>query len=889
MSYSINKINKVLSLFKLDNCVNPYVSYIKECYIKGYKSLSDFDIRYVLENFNFSPIYIKRTIKITDWYGAKLAENLKIDFIPQKLYIISVIGAIGSSLHCYVRYRQSVKEPILIFIPKKALFEDIFLKNYKEKDIDFSLYNKITEKIGRSLKPHQEDAVKFLTTRNKAILADEQGLGKEIDINTILPTPDGYKYAKDIHVGDKLFGSDGKPHNVIGVFYQGIKDIYEITFTDGAKCNCGIDHLWITRKSYENENSTWSVKSLKEILKDDEWRLKYEIPICSPVEYDKKFNDDTLFEFGKRVFSYENNENIDKKILLSSLNNRISLLKGAVLNSYSVSENNITLKFKNEDKSNILTEIIYSLGGFVNKQKIDGDIFVTIYLNFNIFSEKLEKKDIIKRYFYKIEKKYKSEAVCFKVDSIDSSFLTENYIVTHNTTSTIVASMAGGYNKILIICPASLKGTWKRELSYYINENDIAIINSKKWISGKKYTIINYDILQNFYHVPTEIDYEIVEEIDKNGKKINRRVPKKVKSKTKKGEYEFKMKKSRKKDVIFDCMSKSELYNEHFDLIIIDEVQKLANNNSIRYIVLDDFIKRSNPRGIYCVTGTPLTNRPLNLYHILKLINADVVQDYEYYMNRFCDSKKIEKKDGTVIRKNDGASNLDELRDKIKGLYIRRLQKDIPGMVKKTINTRFYTLSDEEMIEYNKLWNEYLESQSKLNTEEAEKYRDLIEGGLVRRFLADKMIKNTIELTNEHLDDDEKVMIVCCFDNEVKKFKEYYGDKAVVYDGKKTNKQKDKAEYEFMNNPNKKVFIGQILASGVGITLTKSHICIFNSYSWVPSDNWQVMDRVHRLSQTEDVTVYYQLFDDDISINMWNKIMSKENIIKSVIKSEGEK
>lgn len=49
------------------------------------------------------------------------------------------------------------------------------------------------------------------------------------------------------------------------------------------------------------------------------------------------------------------------------------------------------------------------------------------------------------------------------------------------------------------------------------------------------------------------------------------------------------------------------------------------------------------------------------------------------------------------------------------------------------------------------------------------------------------------------------------------------------------------------------------------------------------------MDRVHRLSQTEDVTVYYQLFDDDISLEMWEKVMSKEDIIKAVIKSENEK
>lgn len=375
--------------------------------------------------------------------------------------------------------------------------------------------------------------------------------------------------------------------------------------------------------------------------------------------------------------------------------------------------------------------------------------------------------------------------------------------------------------------------------------------------------------------------------IDEKGKKLIKLVPA---FKTKKnGEVEPKMRKTTKKSIVEKCMSNSKLYNAGFDLIIIDEIQKLANNTSNRYKVLDDFLKRSKPKGVFCITGTPLTNRPLNLYHILKLINADIVKDYDYYMDRFCDSKKIKKKDGTEIRINDGASNLDELREKIKGLYIRRLQKDIPGMVKKTIFTRYYSLPFEDEIEYNRLWNEYIDSQNKLDVYEAEKYRDLIEGGLVRRFLAEKMVKNTIELADEFIEDGQKVMIVCCFDNEVKAFKEYYKDSAVVYDGKKTNKQKDKAEYEFMNNPKKKVFIGQIIASGVGITLTKSHICIFNSFSWVPSDNWQVMDRIHRLSQTEDVSVYYQLFDDEKTIGMWNKIMSKERIIKNVIKSESEK
>ena len=132
-------------------------------------------------------------------------------------------------------------------------------------------------------------------------------------------------------------------------------------------------------------------------------------------------------------------------------------------------------------------------------------------------------------------------------------------------------------------------------------------------------------------------------------------------------------------------------------------------------------------------------------------------------------------------------------------------------------------------------------------------------------------------------------MIVCCYDEEVYGFREYFGDSCVIYNGKMTQKQKDKAEDAFMNNKKIKVFIGQIYAAGVGITLTRGNICIFNSYSWVPGDNQQVMDRLHRLGQENDVTVYYQLFSNTVSEDMFEKVMRKELLINTVIKDEKNK
>jgi len=208
-------------------------------------------------------------------------------------------------------------------------------------------------------------------------------------------------------------------------------------------------------------------------------------------------------------------------------------------------------------------------------------------------------------------------------------------------------------------------------------------------------------------------------------------------------------------------------------------------------------------------------------------------------------------------------------------------------MVTKEIHQRYYELTPEETIEYNNLWNEYEESQLLLGITNLNK--DLTEGIFLRQFVSTAMLRNTIELTNEFLEDDNKVFIACCFDEEISRLKEYYGDKSVIYKGGMTIKQKDKAEWKFMNDKNTTVFIGNIIAAGVGLTLTSSHICIFNSYDWVPGNNDQMMDRIHRIGQKEDVEVYYQLFLNTISESMWDKIIVKKLNIDTVIREEREK
>ena len=664
-------ISKAYRILEEYNGENNQILYYKKMHSLHKLILTEdgFETEYIIKNKDYQVENINKIVKISSALGKKLQEKYSIDFVPEKLKIISIIGEMKSSYHCYVQYRKSVPQ-MLMFINKRQILTPLHVIDHTAIDIDFSPYNEKLALIGRKLKEHQETGIKFLIANKKCVLADSMGTGKTIQ--------------------------------------------------------------------------------------------------------------------------------------------------------------------------------------------------------------------------------------------------------------SIVAALASGCKKILVITTASLKSTWKREISYFEDLNDIVIVNGSKW-NGEtgKFTVINYDIVQNYYEIPYENEYRIEKIYGKDGKVEELKVPVMVKDK-KTGKMVNKQVKSNKKANIKKALLNSPLFTSKFDCVIIDEAQKLSNNTSNRYKVIYDFLRKSDIKYTFLVTGTPLTNTPMNLYYILRLIDADVTKDYEYYLKTYCEGKEMFKpgewqKWLTIFERNNyvkwdsmepktkslafqfisenaqkmvipqGSSNLDELREKIKHVYIRRLASDVGGMVNKFLDTRYYDLNEQQTEEYNKLWDEYVAAQEENGDNTNEEYRQLVEGTLVRQFLAKEMIPNTIALANDYIEDGEKVIIACNYTSEINAFKEYYGKQAVVYDGKMTPKQKDKSEKEFMENPKIKVFIGQIESAGVGLTLTASHIMIFNSYSWLETSNRQMQDRIYRITQKEDALCIYQLFTDSISQDMFEKVLRKGLVMDETIKSEKDK
>lgn len=480
------------------------------------------------------------------------------------------------------------------------------------------------------------------------------------------------------------------------------------------------------------------------------------------------------------------------------------------------------------------------------------------------------------------------------------------------TMASIVASLMLGNKKVLVVCPASVKLNWKNELLRFVPESDISVIKSPqemkkqeliellgfksdnglkkeklleiakergKYKEGRRFTILNFDIINEFHQLP-----------------INRT-----------------------NAAIQDAIEHSDLINSRFDIVIIDEAHLLSNNSSNRFKILRDFLKKNDNTYTWLLTGTMLTNNTKNLYNILTLIENDLTRDYNYFMKEYCGAKKIlmkgewqrlwnewskgehqyysglsdKKKDefneyidkhGRHIMLTNDSTKLDELKARISHLYFKMDKTEIMKDIKKVIHPIAYTLSDLQREEYSRLWEEYERESDKENIADS---KQLIEISLFRQYISKLMKMNTIELTEELLDKGEKVFIICCFDDEVYGLKDYFDDKAVIFNGKMSEQAKAKAVEAFNDDDNIRIFIGQITACRVGINLNKScHVAVFQNMDFTDADFSQACDRIFRIGSTKNAEIYLQYYKDTIYEHMMEIMAKKKDIADTVFLAE---
>lgn len=376
--------------------------------------------------------------------------------------------------------------------------------------------------------PYQTELAHGFNRGHLIMRSMPSGVGKALPNSTIIPTPNGNKRVDEIQVGDYLFSREGKPTKVLGVFPQGEKEVYELTFKDGRKAKCCNEHLWNVYNRDLDKGKRMSTVSVAQILErgiPSGKGFRYSIPLNLPVEYPEKefyippyimglalgdasfrsqpsnhvfafsapdaelveaiaktmnwsykrnstrnynwsfYNngklvhvEDFLKECPELINTYSHNKFIPEKYLTGSIQQRKELLQGLLDTdgSIDVVKGRVSYSTTSEQlKENVVT-LCHSLGLVVTSylwhRKDKNDCW-----HIHIQASKEQKPELF-RYspkkqraldYANTEKReerrdrlaivdikslgYEEEMTCFMVDNEEHLFLTNDFIVTHNT------------------------------------------------------------------------------------------------------------------------------------------------------------------------------------------------------------------------------------------------------------------------------------------------------------------------------------------------------------------------------------------------------------------------------------------------------------------------
>jgi SWI/SNF-related matrix-associated actin-dependent regulator 1 of chromatin subfamily A len=132
----------------------------------------------------------------------------------------------------------------------------------------------------------------------------------------------------------------------------------------------------------------------------------------------------------------------------------------------------------------------------------------------------------------------------------------------------------------------------------------------------------------------------------------------------------------------------------------------------------------------------------------------------------------------------------------------------------------------------------------------------------------------------------QKVIAFTAFTEGLKKHKAVFGDQCVTISGADNAEQRMEAVDRFQNDPELRVAVCNIIAGGVGITLTAGTHVIFQDLDWVPANLLQAEDRAHRLGQTGRVTVEYMFADGTLDVFIAELLEGKLCMIEAVESDE---
>jgi len=354
---------------------------------------------------------------------------------------------------------------------------------------------------------------------------------------------------------------------------------------------------------------------------------------------------------------------------------------------------------------------------------------------------------------------------------------------------------------VLVVCPASLKLNWKREILMVDPAARIQVIgHDRSPIDSPRWVIVNYDLLKN-------------EATRLNGIK--------------------------------------------WSGVILDEAHFIKNasqrtTHCLKLLGVQDNAKAAliGPSHVFLLTGTPMTSRPRDLFNLLRCVGHPATRSFLSFAKRYCEAYRNDF--GWVTT---GASNLEELNLLMKEVTLRRKKDevlDLPPKVRSWVPVDISGAAAAlNAVEAFLAWYQGTDPERPNDTQFLARLTK------VRVALHKAKHQAVAERIGDVIASGEKIVVFTVFNDGVQRHQKALGETAVTITGAQSAEQRMEAVDRFQTDPDIRVAICNIIAGGVGITLTAGTHVIFQDLDWVPANHAQAEDRCYRLGQTKRVTVEY--------------------------------
>jgi SWI/SNF-related matrix-associated actin-dependent regulator 1 of chromatin subfamily A len=331
-------------------------------------------------------------------------------------------------------------------------------------------------------------------------------------------------------------------------------------------------------------------------------------------------------------------------------------------------------------------------------------------------------------------------------------------------------------------------------------------------------------------------------------------------------------------------------YLQRYDakLIILDEAQYLTNPQAKRTRLSQRLTKKS-PHVIAC-TGTPLTNRPKELWPLLSMIRPDKFKRFRKFAKRYCDPELT-----PWGWKFDGAENVDELRSMLyRHLMIRRKKKHVlKDLPPKQIHPVRIEIPRKEMKQYQDAESDFISwlrrTRGAHKAKRARTAERMVRFGYLRRLAA----RLKIDLIGEWIDDflrdsEQKLVIFGVHRNILQPLHQKYQSLSVIIDGSVTGKRRKHSITKFKRSSHCRLLFANNKAGGIGVNYVEASTSLFAELPWTSADVDQAIDRQHRIGQTHPVQSFLLIARDTVEERLYKILVKKQRLLQSVLDGDGK-